>query len=409
MVNRRDFLGCAALAAAGGCVSGLPDLSDASACPGWKPGELDIHFIQTGVGEQTFFILPDGTTMLVDCGDQFRIKYLPFIPRRPTADRLGGEWVSRYVQRLVPQREIDYFVLTHWHGDHCGKPDMRCETSADGRKICGVTRFAEDFGIRNFISRSDPDAGVPTHGADWDSVEMMRRWIPDMCERRGMKRQAFEVGALNQLKMLRPEASAYRDVFAIRNLHADCRYWDGRGIVDYAPEYVRRRPDLKGKVYENSLSLGFRLDYGKFAAYFGGDIDFPDYEDRLAPVIGPVDVCKMNHHGCSSSMGATLCRELKARLYLASTWSPNQIDETNLVNMGSRELYPGGRFICPGYLPPFKLEAFRKAGHAFADDFLPVQGHVVVKVAPGGGSWRFFVLTDRDESMRVIYRSEVFA
>ena len=23
--------------------------------PGWMPGELDIHFIQTGVGEQTFF------------------------------------------------------------------------------------------------------------------------------------------------------------------------------------------------------------------------------------------------------------------------------------------------------------------------------------------------------------------
>ena len=32
----------------------------------WTEGSLDIHFINTGRGESTFYVLPDGTTMLVD-------------------------------------------------------------------------------------------------------------------------------------------------------------------------------------------------------------------------------------------------------------------------------------------------------------------------------------------------------
>ena len=37
--------------------------------PAWKPGEFQVHFIYTGVCESMFWIMPDGTTMLLDCGD----------------------------------------------------------------------------------------------------------------------------------------------------------------------------------------------------------------------------------------------------------------------------------------------------------------------------------------------------
>ncbi|MBP5622376.1 MAG: twin-arginine translocation signal domain-containing protein, partial [Thermoguttaceae bacterium] len=36
---------------------------------GWKEGDFDMHFIHTGVSENCFHILPDGTTILLDCGD----------------------------------------------------------------------------------------------------------------------------------------------------------------------------------------------------------------------------------------------------------------------------------------------------------------------------------------------------
>ena len=373
-------------------------------CPAWREGELVIHFIQTGCGEQSFFIMPDGTTMLLDCGDQYRPQYLMHVPRRPTAERLGGEWVSRYVQRLIPERTIDYFVLTHWHGDHCGKPGMRSELAADGRRVCGITRFAEDFGIRNYFDHQYPRSGVYALSPDFDSLEMMREWIPFMAEKRGMKPHAFEVGARDQIRMLRGGHGKYP--FSIRNLHANCVYWDGKdGTVDYAPEYIGSHPASKGAIAENALSLGIRVDYGSFSAYFGGDIDSPEYEDRLAQVIGEVQACKMNHHGCHTSMGSELCRRLKARLYFSSVWSPNQVAERGLVNMSSRELYQGERFICPGYFPEVKRQAY--AGRKFIDDFPPVQGHIVIRVDPGGKSWGFSILTTEDESMRVLFHKEV--
>ena len=374
--------------------------------PGWKSGELDIHFIQTGCGEQSFFIFPDGTTMLVDCGDFYRPQYLQHVPRQPSAERLGGEWVSRYVQRLIPGRAIDYFVLTHWHSDHCGGPALRSEPTADGRRVCGITRFAEDFDIRHYFDHQYPRSGVYAANPDDDSLAMMRAWIPYMQRRCGMEPHAFEVGALNQIRMLGADAAKYAGAFSIRNLHANCVYWDGKdGTVDYAPEYFRRHPEREGTISENALSLGFRLDYGKFSAYFGGDIDYPDYENRLAQIIGKVDVCKMNHHGCPTSMGREICRMLQAKLYLACLWSPNQVTDVNLVNMTSRELYSGPRWICPGYLPKVKLREY--AGRDFMKDYLPVQGHTVVKVAPLGVSWEFFVLTAEDESMTVLHHQEV--
>ena len=403
--SRRDFLGCMAST---GVFAAMPAFGSAAkvAYPGWKPGELDIHCIQTGCGEQTFFIFPDGTTMLLDCGDMYRPQYLMHVPRQPSPERLGGEWVSRYVQRLIPQRTIDYFVLTHWHADHCGGPSLRSERAADGRRVCGITRFAEDFAIRHYFDHQYPRSGVYAANPDLDALEMMREWIPLMQSWCGMQPHAFEVGALNQIKMLGPDAAKYEKSFSIRNLHANCVYWDGEGgTIDYAPEYLRQRPERKGTIAENALSLGFRLDYGKFSAYFGGDIDYPDYERRLASVIGKVNVCKMNHHGCPTSMGRELCRELAPQLYLASIWSPNQVTDANLVNMTSRELYPGPRYLCPGYLPNVKRREY--AGRDFMNDYLPVQGHTVVKVAPGGEAWEFFVLTAEDESMAVLHHQEM--
>ena len=399
--DRRDFLKSMVSATA---FAALPSFGiDAMPVyPGWKRGELDIHFIQTGAGEQTFFILPDGTTMLLDCGDCYRPQYLQHIPRVPSPERLGGEWVSRYVQRLTNERTIDYFLLSHWHSDHCGGPDIRAKTTADGRKVCGVTLFAEDFGIRHYFDHQYPRSGVYAHNPSRQALEMMRAWIPYMHRKCGMQAHAFEVGASNQIAMLR-DPSAYAGAFEIRNLFANAVYWDGsRGVVDYAPEYIRRRPDLRGNIDENSLSMGIRIRYGAFSAYFGGDIDFPDYEARLGPVVGPVDVCKMNHHGCPSSMGAAFCRNVKAQAYMSSVWSPNQVTHANMVHMASRKLYAGERFIMPGFMPDVCREQYK--GRDFMADVLDVAGHRVFKVAPGGKTFEAFVLSPWDETMSVMWR-----
>ena len=69
--TRRSFLkACVASGAAGmlgweGCVSGS---GDDAVYPGWRPGELDLHFVYTGCGENMFYRLPDGTSILNDTG-----------------------------------------------------------------------------------------------------------------------------------------------------------------------------------------------------------------------------------------------------------------------------------------------------------------------------------------------------
>lgn len=405
-MKRREFISGMGAVGAGmftGCLSDRMKGVEGCRYPGWTPGELDIHFIQTGVGEQTFFILPDGTTMLLDCGDMYRPQYLPLIPRRPTDGRLGGEWVSRYVQRLIRERAIDYFLLSHWHADHCGKPSLRSEKTPDGRVVCGITRLAEDFSIRNYFDHQYPRAGVYGMNPDEDSLAMMREWIPFMGRRCGMRPHAFSVGAVNQISMLRGGRQRYAD-FRIVNLFSNCVYWDGSRKVDYAPRYFKNHPDADGKIPENSLSMGIRVEYGPFRAYFGGDIDLPDYENRLGPIVGPVDVCKANHHSCPSSMGAEFCRSVRAQAYMTSVWSPNQVTDRNLVNMSSRDLYPGERVILPGFLPDVKKSDY--AGRKFMDDLLPAQGHSVFKVAQGGGAFDLFVLTDEDESMTVLHHRQ---
>ena len=409
MMKRREFVLLGAGATLGLATDGAwgaPEMSRPAVgerYPGWKPGELDIHFIQTGVGEQTFFIFPDGTTMLLDCGDGYNPNYLKFIPRRPSEKLLGGEWVSRYVQRLIPQRTIDYFMLSHWHGDHCGSPSLRTKTLPDGRKVCGITLFAEDFSIRHYFDHQWPRAGVYAYGLDKRGMDMVREWIPFMQGRCGMEPHAFKVGALNQIKLLNDAVGYFAKSFSIRNICANAVYWDGaKGTIDYAPEYIKRHPEMKGGVYENSLSNGIRIQYGPFRAFFGGDIDDPAYEALVGKAVGPVDMCKTNHHACPSSMGAPFCAAVRAKAYMSSVWSPNQITSKNLVNMTSRDLYPGERVVMYGHMPDIKREHY--ADRPFMKDVVPVQGHSVFKVAPGGKTFEAFVLTNEDESMRILYR-----
>lgn len=66
--------------------------------------------------------------------------------------------------------------------------------------------------------------------------------------------------------------------------------------------------------------------------------------------------------------------------------------------MSSRELYPGDRMVCPNFIPELPKQEWPDA--AWWRDVMP-GGHVVVKVAPGGGSYKVYHLEATDESMRV--------
>ena len=68
-----------------------------------------------------------------------------------------------------------------------------------------------------------------------------------------------------------------------------------------------------------------------------------------------------------------------------------------LANLYSPVLYPGARDVfCLGLHPAAALSCAR-----FSDLFKSSQGHVLVRVAPGGAEYSVLVLEDADESDRV--------
>jgi hypothetical protein len=81
------------------------------ALPPWEPGLLDIHEISTGRGSSSFFILPDGTTMIYDAGEFTQTNTPWRIPRytdaKPDSIKTSGEWITRYIDRLLKQASIN--------------------------------------------------------------------------------------------------------------------------------------------------------------------------------------------------------------------------------------------------------------------------------------------------------------
>src|SRR5690348_12783669 len=108
----------------------------------WTPGTLDIHHISTGRGNASLFILPDGTTLLVDAGAAG--DGIPQTDPHPDASRTPGVWIARYLARHgVPA--LDYTLITHFHVDHMG----------------GLADVAEVIPIRTLIDRGWPDYSYP--------------------------------------------------------------------------------------------------------------------------------------------------------------------------------------------------------------------------------------------------------
>lgn len=66
----------------------------------WEAGYLDIHHINTGRGDCTFCVLPDGTTLLIDAGE---VKAnVRVVAPKPDNLKRTGEWIADYITSFIP-------------------------------------------------------------------------------------------------------------------------------------------------------------------------------------------------------------------------------------------------------------------------------------------------------------------
>ncbi|MBQ5985326.1 MAG: twin-arginine translocation signal domain-containing protein [Bacteroidales bacterium] len=417
-MDRRDFIKASTLAGAGLLIDwenvfarGTSDKAVGNPWSGWKKGQFQVHFIYTGVAESMFMIFPDGTTMLLDCGDHDAIgRGEKAVPVLPDASRHAGEWIARYVQRVNPAgSKVDYMMLSHYHSDHGGSEMYYADKVMRGGEeymLSGFSHAAEFLSFGKAFDRCWPTYDDPLPLLDDGAKQLthMRKFYDYMQKERGMKIEKFRLGASDQIVPVRGSIPG----FSVRNICANGRiaYPDGR-IVDL---YAERKKDNPKRFNENGMSLGMIFSYGPFRFYTAGDFSdkwkLPDgstymIEDAMAEVCGEADVAKLNHHG-HYSMPAKLVGALRARVWVSCVWDTLHNVPPVMETLTDRSIYPGERIVCPGVFPVQRRT--QDAGSPWLSDVNKASfdgGHMVLTVEKGGKKYSMTYIGASDEDMIV--------
>nr|WP_303657455.1 MBL fold metallo-hydrolase [Asticcacaulis aquaticus] len=364
--------------------------------PERQTGELDIHHIDTGRGNCTLIVGPDGTLIMVDAGASLSAAATSSTPK-PDASRRPGQWAARYARRYG--KAIDVFVATHIHPDHLGDVSDTMPLSADGRyRLSGVSDVAAEIPVRRVIDRDFPDYG------DRPPVQapFTANYLAFLKARqvRGEAVERFHVGSGVQIGLNNPKAYP---AFSIRNLAASGRVWTGTG--EGVRDILAQRP-AGTPADENACSVAFRLTYGRFSYFAGGDLvsdthdgrePWRDIETPVARLAGRTEVAAANHHGYFDACGPAFVEALDAQVYVIQAWHATHPGQAQLQRMlGAWQ----GKATADVFATDM-LQANKDLNARFLPNMKSMQGHVVVRVAPDGATYRIFVLNSRLEGSPV--------
>ena len=410
-MTRRDFLlgatACVGLAGCGRKVS--KDATVGEPYPAWTPGHFHIHTIYTGVAESQFLIFPDGTSLLIDCGDHPACNFGEnCVPILPDQTRHSGEWIARYVLRVNPHgRNVDYMLLTHYHADHGGCTSFHAGKAPNGKYfLSGFGQAAEFLSFGTAIDRAWPDYTDPIPLLPQEVVNNMRPLYEELV-RRGTVVEKFRLAkGSDQIRPRHEKMSG----FAVEPLCANGRILLPDGTVhDPLKEYFAA---VKPKSFnENAFSIGMNFVYGPFIYYMAGDMQgiahMPDkrrtdLESDMARAVRRVEVAKMDHHG-HEAMPKALIAKLHAKVYTAGVWEQRHLTKGTMARLSDKSLYPEERLFVPGILPSRRLKEDEGAPWIGMSEPTCASGvHVVVDVQPGGAAYSVATVAAADESMRVM-------
>ncbi|MGE3273920.1 MAG: ComEC/Rec2 family competence protein [Vicinamibacterales bacterium] len=361
------------------------------------PGGLDIHHIVTGRGNATFFVLPDGTTMLFDAGGAG--EGIPFTEPRPDASRRPGEWIAAYIDRVLPPgapRRLDYVLVSHFHVDHMG----------------GLADVTSALPVGTLIDRGWPSYDAPLPAPGRNAPETYITLVKELASR-GTTVERARVGVPDEIRLARDATQAATQAgapFEARIVAANGEVWTGRGTATEQrfPVLPPGAP-VEARPTENESSLGMRVRLGLFDYYIGGDLTgvpdpgmdaWRDLETPIAKAIGPVDARQMHHHGSISPENEFFLSAMRSRVVVIPAWAPSHPAPGPLKRLLTPTAYPG-RAPRDVFVTILREPTAVVIG-ARVDQLKSRHGHVVIRVAPDGQSYRVVVLDDERADIPVI-------
>ena len=189
--------------------------------------------------------------------------------------------------------------------------------------------------------------------------------------------------------------------FEVRNIAVNGDIWTGVK-EDYFSLFSKG--EYPG---ENPLSICLKITYGGFDYFTGGDIsgvdalgqtDLNALESHVAPVIGPVDVATLNHHGNRDSQNTFFENTIRPRVWIQHNWSSDLTGEEVLRRITSKALYPGERDLFSTVM----LQANKDVIGDKLNQYKSQNGHIVIRVYDQGSQYDIYILNDDTKEREII-------
>lgn len=374
--------------------------------PKWEKGYFDIYAIATGKGENTLLVFPDGTKMVIDCGDMTGSKWNGVAV--PDDTKSPARWVADFIEHFTGSSEVDYFLLSHIHSDHMGRLGAGKETK-NGYELMGVSELAEYVHFGKIIDRGYPLYDFPKDQRKSKTNNNYIKFVEYQVSSGRSAAEKFQIGSHRQVSM---QYSPKEYDFDVWNIAGNCEITTGKGKKT-RKMYTYPEP---AKFDENMFSLVQLFRYGKFRYYQGGDLSggfwnskgaakkpfSRDMESQVADVIGrPVDVLKAGHHGCPDTSNPHFLWTLRPNAVIFHCIGAQHSHPKSVQRMLDH-MMPGCKLLYPT-----QESGRQELGEKLFSKLQPA-GHVVVRVYPGGNSYKIFVLDSRSRDYRIISESETF-
>lgn len=371
--------------------------------PAWSEGYLDIHYISTNRGECALYIFPDGTTLVADAGE---IHSGDEHPQRPNEESRVYEIYARYIKHFLPASsdgKIDYAFLTHFHIDHMGETHSSNPVHPEGGyQLCGFSGLYEEVPFRKLIDRGyptyDDDPTIFPPCSESKATPNFIKFVKYAVGHKGLVAERYNLGTDQQIVLTGANKDKYTNFRVFNHVgNAKCyqKGSDGTGVI---------KGSEAGS--ENGQCCGFHVQYGKFDFIAAGDlVSTPQNMQALycRDYIEKLEGFKSNHHMNTNSWGTGMKNyAFNPRVIIIPSFNVVHADP-GILSYLFQQVWVKDIYLTKNW------DSTMEANKDVYAQCAGYDGHVVLRVDPGGEQFRVYMLDNRDELYKIKSVSRVYA